>query len=266
MKQSAWLNRAPVLTEGTAACIVCDMGLASAYNLVDGVQFFKCNACGSLFAAPEFISRIDRGDVVNYQSAYWASELQSAHERSFGSSLLRIAETLRMSRIPISRFVDIGTGSGALLDAVDALLPELSSRFYGIELYPPAPNLRSQHPNYQVGELASVTEVFDAGVCIEVIEHMSPPAVRALGYQLARCSRPGSLYFFNSAPAELCEHARSGLPRSAWQRSHRLVFGGWSGPSAPAKRVRGDRVTRAGLGVFRRICGHDNHKPTTQWS
>ena len=199
MNPFARLSRASVFDRSGVSCIVCETGQGRPHRTVGDVPFFTCDACGSVFAEPEFIARVERGEVVNYRGAYWDSELQSANERSYGSTLLRVAETFRMCRIPITRFIDIGTGSGALLDAIDALVPELSSCFHGIELFPPAPDLRSRHPNYRIGTLADTDGMFEAGICIEVIEHMSPATVRTLGEQLARRSKPGSLYFFNSA-------------------------------------------------------------------
>jgi len=180
-------------------CIVCQRGEAAPYRAVDGIGYFRCLACGSLFADPAFIARIESGEVVNYQSAYWDSEVRSAKERSFGAGLMRSAETIRLCRIPINRFIDIGSGTGSLLDAVSALVPEIADRFYGIEVFPPEPAQRSAHPNYRIGTLASMTESFDAGVCIEVIEHLSPGMLRGLVAQLAERAAQGALFLFNSA-------------------------------------------------------------------
>lgn len=189
------------------SCAVCRHVACTPYREVDGVQFLSCGRCGCLIADPGFIARVEAGDVVNYQSPYWESEIRSAEERSYGSSLSRVAEVIRMCRIPIGRFIDIGSGTGSLLDAVDRLLPEISGRFHGIELFPPAPEHRSRHPNYRLGTLVDMAETFDAGVCIEVIEHMSPSMVRGLAADLARRSRPGSLFYFNSAqPSFVASH------------------------------------------------------------
>jgi hypothetical protein len=65
--------------------------------------------------------------------------------------------------------------------------------------------------------LDSLESTFDAGVCIEVIEHLTPATLRTLVAQLAGRSRPGSLYLFNSGqpafveqedPAYLDPHGR----------------------------------------------------------
>jgi hypothetical protein len=195
----------PDTDRAVTTCMVCGVGAARGYRVVQGVQFFKCPDCGSICADPAFIRRIEAGEVVNYNSAYWDSEIHAADERCYGSSLSRVAETLRLCRIPVHRFIDIGSGSGALLDSLARLLPELSSRFWGIEAFPPPENLRSKHPNYRIGTLADLSGTFDAGVCIEVIEHLSPDMVRGLAADLARRATPGALFYFNSSQPSFVE-------------------------------------------------------------
>lgn len=188
-------------------CAVCAETACEPHRRVGGVQFLSCAKCGCLIAEPDFISRVDAGEIVNYRRAYWDSETGAAEERSFGSSLIRVAEVIRMCRIPIERFIDIGSGTGSLLDSLDHLLPELRNRFYGIELFPPEEHRRSRHPNYRVGSLGAMTESFDAGVCIEVIEHLTPSMVRGLASDLAKRASPGSLFYFNSAqPSFVASH------------------------------------------------------------
>jgi hypothetical protein len=51
---------------------------------------------------------------------------------------------------------------------------------------------------------------FDAGVCIEVIEHLAPATLRAMVAQLAMVSRPGSLYLFNSGQPEFVQREDPG--------------------------------------------------------
>ena len=191
-------------------CLVCASGRAVSYRTVEDVAYFRCNDCGSIFADPEFIARIECGEVQGYQQEYWDRELTSAQERCRGTSVARVAETIRMARIPVRRFIDIGSGSGLLLDSLAELLPELSAIFYGIELFPPEPSRRSRHPNYRIGRLGDMTEHFSAGVCIEVIEHLSPNMLRRLGAELACRSEPRALYYFNSAQPEFVESSDPG--------------------------------------------------------
>ena len=39
-------------------CAVCDADEARPYRVVDGVAYFRCRACGSLFAHPDFLARV----------------------------------------------------------------------------------------------------------------------------------------------------------------------------------------------------------------
>jgi hypothetical protein len=120
--------------------------------------------------------------------------------------VLRVAETIAYCRIPIRRFIDIGAGTGWLLDALETLLPEAIDRFHAVELYPPPPPHRTANPNYTIGALTDLHGPFDAGVCIEVIEHLTPTTLRQLATQLAALSHPGSLYLFNSGQPDFVEH------------------------------------------------------------
>jgi SAM-dependent methyltransferase len=183
---------------GTPDCPICQKP-SGFLREVEHVAFFRCGGCGSLFAHPDFLDTVDRGAAANYGDAYWALEIASARERSYGGSIVRVAETLRLARIPVRRFLDIGSGPGFLLDALKALLPNMSDVFHGIELLPPPLPYRSTHPNYRIGSTNDLDGLFDAGICVEVIEHLTPKILSALAHQLAGKSTPGALYFFNSA-------------------------------------------------------------------
>ncbi len=184
-------------------CPVCEAGTAAAYRTVDGVAYFRCTACGSLFADPAF-------QPAPYTDDYWHSEIGPARERCFGPAIMRVAETIAYCRLPIHAFIDIGAGTGWLLDALETLLPEVIDRFHAVELYPPPLPHRTANPNYVFGTLADTKRVFDAGVCIEVIEHLTPATLRTLAAQLAAVSRPGSLYLFNSGQPEFVEREDPG--------------------------------------------------------
>lgn len=184
-------------------CLVCEAGIATTFRTVDGVVFFRCTACGSLFAEPEF-------QPAPYTDDYWHNEIGPARERCFGPAITRVAETIAYCRLPIRAFVDIGAGTGWLLDALETLLPELIERFHAVELYPPPLPHRTANRNYVIGTLADTAHVFDAGVCIEVIEHLTPAILRTLAAQLAAASRPGSLYLFNSGQPAFVEQEDPG--------------------------------------------------------
>ena len=203
-------------------CPICQ-NEASPLRDVDNVAYFKCLNCGSLFAHPDFLAAIDSGSVGNYSVSYWEHELYAARERSFGPGVVRMAETVRMARVPVRRVLDIGSGPGFLLDALAELVPNLAERVHGVELFPPPPQKRSRSPNYHVGSIADLEGPFDAGVCIEVIEHLTPTILARMLRQLAAKSSPGALYFFNSAQPSFVEAVdRSYL--DPYRRGH-LVLG-----------------------------------------
>jgi SAM-dependent methyltransferase len=191
-------------------CAVCEADAAEPYRSVDGVAYFRCGRCGSLFAHPDFLARIEAGGADVYAQDYWQSELGAARERCFGAAVLRVAETIAYCRVPIRSFIDIGAGTGWLLDSLEVLLPEAIERFHAVELYPPPLPHRTANPNYVIGTLGDMQQSFDAGVCIEVIEHLTPATLRALVAQLAAASRPGSLYLFNSGQPDFVEREDPG--------------------------------------------------------
>jgi len=189
------------------SCPVCSSKSLTAYRTVSDVQYFECGSCGSLSADVQFLADIDAGKFGNYTDGYWREELKAARERSFGASLNRVAETFLYSRIPIDRYIDVGSGPGYLLDALSLVMPSSRSIFHAVELFPPDEQSRTTHPNYVVGTLESLPTEFQAGSCIEVIEHLTPSTLRELVRQLASRSAPGALYYFNSSqPEQVKQH------------------------------------------------------------
>lgn len=169
------------------------------FRPVDGVTYFECADCEFIFADPKLLDKADSGEALReYDSSYWEKELASARDRSFGPALARVAETILYARRPIENFIDICSGPGYLLDALQLYLPNSAERFFGVELYPPAPEFRSKHPNYKVGGLDSLDSTFQAGVCIEVLEHLTPNMATKLASDLARVSDPEAFYLFNT--------------------------------------------------------------------
>jgi Methyltransferase domain len=179
-------------------CLVCSNRKINFYKTVDNVKYFECADCGSLFADPEFVYQLQLNDS-HYDENYWRDETVSSRERSFGSSINRVCEVFFYSRIPIKRFIDIGTGPGYLLDALSVLAPNYKDLFYGCELFPPPPQFRTQHKNYKIGSVSDLEGKFSAGVCIEVIEHLSPNILKELIRQLANVAEDGAIFYFNSA-------------------------------------------------------------------
>lgn len=179
-------------------CLLCGTP-AAPFRVVDGVQYFECSDCDFIFADPALIAAIDAGDSPReYDEDYWHSELESARDRSYGSSLARLGEALLYCSVPVQKFIDIGTGPGFLLDAVHRYLPSSSSRFYGVEKFPPEPEFRSTHANYVCADLGDMGMTFECGVCVEVIEHLTPSMALSLAGSLRKAAIPGSLFLFNT--------------------------------------------------------------------
>jgi hypothetical protein len=179
-------------------CLVCGSGGCEPFGVVDGVDYFECGECGSIFVDREFLQE-KRPDVSHYDDSYWENEIAASRERSFGPSINRVCEVFLYSRIPIKRFVDIGAGPGYLLEALSNLAPNYRDLFYGCELFPPPARFRTQHENYTIGSLSQLPGKFSAGVCIEVIEHLTPEQLNDLIAQMAISAEDGAVFYFNSA-------------------------------------------------------------------
>ena len=204
------------------------------YAEIEQVTYFECDRCDFIFADPALLQRMDGGEpLCQYEDEYWKQELAAARDRSYGSSLARVSEALHYCTIPVSRFVDIGTGPGYLLDSLASYLPASVNKFYGVEKFPPPPEYRSAHANYVVSDLKDVDIKFECGVCIEVLEHLTPNMAASLAKAMARVSVPGSLYLFNTGltdyvrkedPGYLDPHRRGHI--TSWSvAAARVVFG-----------------------------------------
>jgi hypothetical protein len=177
---------------------VCQRENSNFLEKKSGVDYFQCSICGSIYADRQAID-IGTGGSRVYDATYWRAQVEAARQRCFGGGIIRVAETMLYSRMQVNRFLDISCGTGFLLDAVATLNPALAEQMIGIEPYPPPPEWRSQHPNFRIGHISDLDGVFEAGVCIEVIEHLWPDALRSMLAELAKVSVEGSLYYFNSA-------------------------------------------------------------------
>lgn len=178
-------------------CSIC-RGPLAAYREVSGVAYFECGQCGSLLADRSVLDAVDAGSFERpYDESYWRSELAAARERAYGAALARVSETLLYARRPVRRFLDLGSGPGFLLDALSTYLPVSRDVFWGVETYPPREH--TSHPQYVVGSIDSLRGKFDAGLCMEVVEHLTPAMVSSLGLSLSKVSEPDSLFLFNTA-------------------------------------------------------------------
>lgn len=200
------LNDRTISQYDNHSCPCCSTSKISPYKKVDGSQYFKCVDCGTLFVDTDYLEKIDGGiNPVEYRDDYWEFELQASLERSSGIALARMAEVFYYSRIPINKFIDIGTGPGYFLDMISKYLPNNRHIFYANEKYPPLPQYRTTCENYLVGDLSKINHKYDAGMCIEVVEHLTPKMVSNLFSALARISNQQALYIFNTGMPDFVE-------------------------------------------------------------
>ena len=185
-----------------AGCPVCVQGTSEHFSRVDGHDYYACAACGSLHIDPDVIAMLDAGGslVGDYTEEYWEQERVGAIERARGMSLCRAGEAILYSRRPVARFLDVGAGPGFLLRELQQLIDPDAAIFHGIEKYPPP--YAAQGPNFHVGDIHGMEGPFDAGVCIEVVEHLTPAMLDGLIHGLAAVSAPGSLWLFNTGMPE----------------------------------------------------------------
>jgi hypothetical protein len=213
------IGKARGTARADAHCPLCE-ARAESHAEVERVAYFACRQCDFIFADPAMLERVDAGEPLReYDAAYWESELASARQRAWGSSLARAAEALLYCSIPVRNFLDIGTGPGYLLDALTTYLPSHRDRFHGVEKFPPPPTDRSTHPNYIVSDLRDVDATFECGTCIEVLEHLTPAMARALAQAMAKVSADGALFVVNTG---LTEYVRKEDPGylDPWRRGH----------------------------------------------
>lgn len=188
-------------------CPCCHSADTVLFKSVGKYNYFRCKSCETLFLDTAYLSQIDQGlTIVNYEEEYWRMELNSARERSYGPALARMAEAIYYCKRPIRKFLDIGTGPGYFLDAVGKLLPDHAEVFYGVELFPPDVEFRTTANNYIIGDLGDLKDKFDCGICVEVIEHLTPRMVDDLLKKLAEVSNPDALYIFNTGMPEYVTH------------------------------------------------------------
>ena len=187
-------------------CSICGGGLRPYTEKKRGDKsylYYECEKCGSLSLDPTVISEMDAGiTLIEYSEEYWNMELKAARQRCFGPCLARLAEVIYYAKIPIDNFVDIGGGTGWLLDALSLYLPEHLSHFYSVEKYPPEERYCTQNPNYHIGSYAELSVKFQAGICVEVVEHLTPHMLVEMFQDIASVSSDGAIYLVNTGMPE----------------------------------------------------------------
>ncbi len=187
-------------------CSICRGGLrpyAERKRENKSYLYYECERCGSLLIDPNVINAMDEGNtLMEYSDEYWNMELEAARSRCFGPCLARLAEVIYYAKIPIDNFVDIGGGTGWLLDALSLYLPEHLSHFYSVEKYPPEERYRTQNSNYRIGSYAQLNLNFQAGICVEVVEHLTPYMLVEMFQDIAAVSSDGAIYLINTGMPE----------------------------------------------------------------
>lgn len=181
-----------------SACPVCNEGVSQPFRVVDGYQYFSCDACDSIHVDHDVLADLDAGIALvgEYGDEYWEKERISALKRASGMSLCRLGEAILYCRRPVERFLDIGSGPGFLLQEVQRLIDPDGEIFHAVEKYPPT--YAVDCPNFHRGGVDSLEGSFDAGVCIEVVEHLTPRMLDQILFDLAPVCAPGSLWLFNT--------------------------------------------------------------------
>jgi hypothetical protein len=188
-------------------CSVCKSLNINLFTKVEVYSYYECSDCHVISIDSSIIKEIDDGlNIRKYDKTYWDNELNAAKKRAYGPCLARMAESIHYLQIPMNIFLDIGTGPGYFLDAVSAYLPEMSKKTYGIEKFPPEPEKRTKNNNYFMDDIKSFPNKVDCGLCMEVIEHITPLMFADILSQLAGVSSEGAIYLFNSGQPEFVKN------------------------------------------------------------
>jgi hypothetical protein len=189
-------------------CPICSKSSSTKdLQLQEFSTFLECVDCDFYFHKDRDTKK--RADTAphEYSDLYWSDELAAAKERAFGVSIARAAEVFVLSKVPIRKFLDIGTGPGYFLDAIQKFLPDSITSFFGVELFPPSPDDRTKHPGYRLGWLDQFADSsIDGGICIEVLEHLRASDVRDLFSLLYTKASSGAAFMFNTG---LTDYVRS---------------------------------------------------------
>ena len=179
------------------SCPICHSGAGEDFDVIGGHAFFSCDDCGSLFIDPEVIRRMDEGvSPVQYAGDYWKMERNATLDRAEADGPCRAGESILYCRRPVETFLDIGSGAGYLLRKLQQEMDPDRCIFHGVEKFPPA--FAESLPNFHFGDINSLTGSYDAGVCVEVVEHLTPTMLDGLAAGLAKVSNPGGFWLFNT--------------------------------------------------------------------
>jgi 2-polyprenyl-3-methyl-5-hydroxy-6-metoxy-1,4-benzoquinol methylase len=189
------------------SCPVCS-GVSNRHATVDGFDYFECSGCGIIHIDPKVLTDIDQGrEIRSYNNNYWQTEIIAARERCRADGIARLTEAIFLCQRPVEEVIDIGTGAGYLLDEMAKLLPNNANRIWGVELFPPPLEQCTRSPQFVQGTIATLSDKsFDAGLCMEVVEHLTPNMLRAMLREIAERSNEGACYVFNTGLARFVKN------------------------------------------------------------
>ena len=190
--------------DNSVICSVCSYSKkVSVFLTLNSGTYLECASCEFIFFVDSPSQQENLHTSASYSDTYWLEELAAAQDRAFGVSLARAAEVFILARRHIGTFLDIGTGPGLFLDAIDRYLPDSETTFLGVELFPPKPEFQTSHPGYRVGWLDQFEDdSIDGGMCIEVLEHLLPIQVKELFQLLHSKATNGATFIFNTGLVE----------------------------------------------------------------
>ena len=78
-------------------CPVCYSAQTDVFRTVSHFQYYQCKSCEVIFISPDVLDKMDGGEfLIEYNQNYWQEELYAARERSWGTTLARVAEVFYM--------------------------------------------------------------------------------------------------------------------------------------------------------------------------
>lgn len=167
-------------------CPACDSETGTHVGQKNGILMLRCQKCATLYAAT-YAESSNSSDYDYYYDEHNLTVPAFIHQR-LQEIVARFAPFRQTNRL-----LDIGCGSGVLLEAAHAAGWEAE----GLEVSRPAvEHIRKMGFTVFNGELAEAHYPgahFDVVTCSEILEHVPDP--QALVTEVARILRPGGLFW-----------------------------------------------------------------------
>ena len=165
-------------------CPACDATVSRSVGIKNDRMVNACNGCGTWFADCE------QSAPAGHYDDYYSDDANRATPSFVQKRLDEIVSAFAAHRSN-NRLLDVGFGSGALLDAAARAGWEV----HGVEVSAAAvQHVRGQHPNVREGLLEDVhypDQWFDVVIASEILEHLSDPTKFLT--EIRRILRPGGL-------------------------------------------------------------------------